>query len=37
VLAVVLPIVFYPFACTIWAAVNIGLHAERERPGRDRR
>jgi uncharacterized protein (DUF983 family) len=30
-LAVVLPVLFYPFARTIWAAIDLALHRERER------
>ena len=30
-LAVVLPVLFYPFSKTIWAAIEASLHRERER------
>jgi hypothetical protein len=33
-LAVLLPVVFYPFAKTIWAAIELALHADED--GRDR-
>jgi uncharacterized protein (DUF983 family) len=30
-LAIVLPVLFYPFSRTIWAAIDLALHSERER------
>jgi hypothetical protein len=30
-LAILLPLLFYPFSKTIWAAIELALHTERER------